>query len=72
MTAHEFWARINPDHTLTVPPEVAAQLQEKEMLRVVVIVSGQDEDEPWTDLTTEQFLRGYAPGDVIYDDLPAG
>ena len=32
--------------------------------------SGEDQD--WTRLAAEQFLRGYAPSDAIYDELSTG
>lgn len=30
------------------------------------------EDQDWAWLTAEQFLKGYAPSDAIYDKLSAG
>ncbi len=29
------------------------------------------EDQDWAHLTAKQFLKGYAPSDAIYDDLPS-
>ena len=71
MAALDFWATINPDHTLTLPPEVASKLDREQQVRVILITPGAD-DPTWEHLTADQFLNGYAPGDVIYDELPAG
>lgn len=30
------------------------------------------EDQDWAQLTAEQFLKGYASSDAIYDELPTG
>jgi len=68
MATLEFWARIKPDRTLDVPPDVADQLHADEPVRVIVIVPNGDEPS-WSDLTTDQFLRGYNAGDAIYDDV---
>jgi hypothetical protein len=35
-------------------------------------VSESTEDEAWQRLTTEQFFKGYAESDAIYDQLPGG
>jgi hypothetical protein len=72
MKALEFWAYINPDHTLTVPPEVAAQIEQKKPVRVLLLIPELGEDQDWAHLTSEQFLKGYAKIDAIYDELSAG
>ena len=71
MKTLEFRASLNPDRTLTVPPELAAQLRPEQPVRVILLVSDADEDGAWARLTAEQFLTGYADGDAIYDELPA-
>ncbi len=71
MRALEFQGRMNPDHTLTVPPEVAAQLEGAQSIRVILLVPDSEEDGDWMRLSAEQFLKGYADSDAIYDDLPA-
>jgi hypothetical protein len=72
MKALEFEAQLNPDHTLPVPQAVAAQIPQGERVRVLVLVSESTEDEAWQRLTTEQFFKGYAESDAIYDQLPGG
>jgi len=71
MKTLEFEASLNPDDSLTVPAEVAAQLKQAQPLRVIVVVPEPDDDErEWSRLTAEQFLAGYDEGDAIYDELP--
>ncbi|HEY7066013.1 MAG TPA: hypothetical protein VII06_31365 [Chloroflexota bacterium] len=72
MTALEFWTQVNPDDTFTVPAEVAAQLPREQRVRVIILVANESEPEAWAQLTADQFVRGYAPGDAIYDELSAG
>ena len=72
MKVLEFQTQLNPDHTLTVPPNVAQEIQGEEAVRVVLLVPDAAEDRSWAALTIEQFLRGYSDGDAIYDELSAG
>ena len=53
---------------LKVPDDVIDQLGDVAEVRVVVAVPEDDEDADWQRLTTEQFFRGYADSDSIYDD----
>lgn len=71
MRAFEFRARINPDHTLKLPNEVAAQVPRDEPVRIIVLLPDPDEEREWGRLAAEQFLQGYAESDAIYDELPA-
>jgi hypothetical protein len=72
MRVLEFETQLNPDHTLTVPPGVAQQIEGEEPLRVVLLVPDAAEDRSWAKLTAQQFLDGYSEGDAIYDQLSAG
>ena len=72
MKALEFQARINPDDTVTIPAHVAEQVRGDEPVRVILLVPDSAEDEDWSRMTAEQFLKGYAEGDTIYDKLPGG
>ncbi len=70
MKALEFQTTLNPDHTLTVPSEVAAQVSSASSLRIIVLVPEQHEDDTdWNRLAASQFLKGYAESDSIYDHL---
>ena len=68
----EFDAVLNPDRTLAVPEEVAAQVRPGEKVRVVLVVPEAAEDREWAELTADQFLKGYAEGDAVYDQLSGG
>jgi len=72
MKALEFEAQLNADQTLSVPQSVAAQIPQGETVRVLVLVSEPTEEEAWQRLATEQFFKGYAESDAIYDQLPGG
>lgn len=71
MKTLEFRAQLNSDSTLTVPAELAAQLEAHEPVRVILLVPDAGDNQDWSRLTADQFLGGYADGDAIYDDLPA-
>ncbi|MBI1929494.1 hypothetical protein HYR99_35270 [Candidatus Poribacteria bacterium] len=68
----EFQVHINPDHTVKVPPEIAAQIQQEQPIQVLFLIPESTEDQDWAHLTAEQFLKGYAESDAIYDELPTG
>jgi len=72
MPAWQFQTHLNPNQTVTVPPEIVAQLRPDETVHVVLKTAQDDEDQDWQHLAAEQFLQGYAPGDEIYDDFPTG
>jgi hypothetical protein len=72
MKHFEFDTYVNDDRTVKVPPEVAAQIERDCPVHVIVVVPDDTEDQQWTELTTQQFLRRYADSDWVYDDLPAG
>lgn len=68
----EFQATLRSDDTLCVPPEVARQFPRERPLRVLILVPGEDEDREWEQFTAEEFAKGYADGDAIYDQLSVG
>jgi len=74
MKAFEFETSLTSPNTLSIPPEIGAQLSSDQRVRVLLLVSDadEDEDEDWARLTTEQFLKGYDDSDAIYDNLPGG
>ena len=67
-TTLEFESRPNEDGTLPTPPGIAAQLKGVDSVQVLVVLPA-SVDEDWAALTREQFLKGYADGDAIYDQL---
>jgi hypothetical protein len=64
----EFDSHPNEDGTLPTPPGIAALLKGVESVRVLVVLPSAG-DEEWAELTREQFFKGYAEGDAIYDQL---
>ena len=72
MKTLEFDAQISPDSTLKVPGAFATQIEANQPVHVVLLVPELGEDQDWSQLTAEQFLKGYADSDAIYDDLPSG
>jgi len=69
MRAFEFKSSLSPDGTLPVPQNVAEQLGKDQPVRVIVLIPEADEEPEWAQLTRDQFLKGYAESDAIYDEL---
>jgi hypothetical protein len=65
----QFDSHCNPDGSVIIPADVAAQLQPSDALRVVISTDQDPEAAEWQRMTAEQFLEGYVPGDEIYDLL---
>ncbi len=72
MKALEFRASVNPDNTLTVPSEIAAQVPPGLAVRVLMLLPEAEDNKEWAELTAEQFLQGYSESDRIYDPLSTG
>jgi hypothetical protein len=68
----DFQAQMNPDGTLTVPPQLVQQIGEVRLIRVVLVLAESSEEEDWARVTREQFLRGYSEDDDVYDQLSVG
>jgi hypothetical protein len=70
MKALEFQATLNADHTLTVPPLIADQVAPDSPLRIILLFPEEkSQDVDWNRLAAEQFLKGYAQSDSIYDNV---
>jgi hypothetical protein len=68
MKAIEFIAHLEKD-MLTIPNDICAQLSENQRLRVILLLDDPDEEErDYQKLNQEQFLKGYAEIDSIYDN----
>jgi len=65
----EFETNINDDQTVTVPKDVAAQIEQNRPVRVVVLVPDRFDEQQWNQVTADQFLKGYADPDAVYDDV---
>ena len=71
MKAFEFQIESPADGIIALPPNIADEVAAATHVKVIVLLNN-DDDEAWQNLTTEQFFRGYAPSDAIYDDLSPG
>ena len=72
MKAVEFQSQLNPDQTLTVPASVVGDIPIGQTVRVLVLLAESDTDQEWDQLTAEEFGRGYADTDAVYDQLSTG
>ena len=69
MKAVEFQSELRPDHTLNVPAAVLEHIPRGQILRVLVLVPEDTEDQVWEQLAAAEFGMGYADSDAIYDQL---
>jgi hypothetical protein len=69
MKAVEFQSELRPDHTLSVPAGVVERLPRGHLLRVLVLVPEDAEDQAWEELAAAELGMGYTEGDAIYDHL---
>lgn len=73
MKIFEFTTRINSDGTLTIPPEVLADLEGEDEVTIQLWAPKDiNEDKEWAALSAEQFLKDSDEEDSIYDDLSGG
>lgn len=70
MKAFEFHGHPTSDGSIQLPADVVSQLDPAREVKVIVLVPD-DEDRAWTRFGMDQFAKGYAPTDNIYDDLCA-
>lgn len=71
MKAIEFSTKLSDNNRIEIPDYFADELVKNGSVRVIVLIderkTGNDE-EKWDNLATEQFLKGYAASDSIYDN----
>jgi hypothetical protein len=72
MKALEFQSQVNPDQTLTIPPSVMDAVPIRQTVRVLILFPENDNDREWEQLAAEEFGRGYADTDALYDSLSTG
>jgi len=70
MQQFEFQTVLPADAIVTVPPEIAVQVEPNRPIRIVMLVPDPQQEREWSALTARQFLHGYADEDAIYDRLP--
>lgn len=62
----EFQTELTGDSSLSLPPEVVAQLPRSGWATVVLLVQDA-EDAEWRSCAYEQFMRDDDPQDAVYD-----
>ena len=67
MKTLEFDATLNADSSLRVPQELAAQIPQKQVVRVIVLLGDDAGADDWRRAAADQFLAGYSESDQIYD-----
>jgi hypothetical protein len=72
MKAVEFRSQRNPDQTLTISTSVLDAIPIGQTVRVLILLPENDADAEWEQEAAEEFGRGYAETDAIYDQLSAG
>ena len=71
MKAYEFPGKVDSRGNLEVPNDVVEMLPDNVTVRVIIVVdepNDKNEGDDWSRLTAEQFLKGYADVDAIYDN----
>jgi hypothetical protein len=69
MKAFEFETTLTADRAVNLPSELRTQLAPGSSIRVILLLPELNEDQEWARLTAEQFFKGYAESDTVYDDL---
>jgi hypothetical protein len=72
MKAIEFQSQLKSDQTLTVPDSVLDTIPIGQTIRVLILLPESDDDPEWDRRAAEEFGRGYADTDAIYDQRLTG
>jgi hypothetical protein len=72
MKAIEFQSTLTEDRTLAVPASVLGVIPVGQAVRVLILLPDDDDDREWERRAAEEFGRGYADTDAIYDQLSTG
>jgi hypothetical protein len=72
MKAVEFQAQLNPDGTLAIPESLLSTVPVGQTVRVIVLVPENELDQEWEQTAAEDFGKGYAETDAIYDQISGG
>jgi hypothetical protein len=63
----EFETELQDTPFLRVPKEASARLPKSGHAKVIVLVSGDAEDTPWSKAAYEQFMKEDSAEDSVYD-----
>ena len=69
MKAFEFQTNLTSNRMLDLPANLKALIEPGSSIRVILLLADSSEESDWKHLTAEQFLKGYAESDSIYDKL---
>lgn len=72
MKVYEFPGKVDSGGNLEVPNDVLELLPDNGTVRVIIVVeepTDTGENADWSRLGAEQFLKGYADVDAIYDNV---
>jgi hypothetical protein len=69
MKAVEFESSITQEGTITLPPELTAEVPVGEQLRVVVMWEPSGSDAAWRSAGRQRFEAAYCPEDAVYEQL---
>ena len=67
MKAVEFESSITLEGTITLPPELTAEVPVGEQLRVVVMWEPSGSDAAWRSAGRQRFEAAYCPEDAVYE-----
>lgn len=68
MKALEFDGQVENSGRIRIPPEVASQIPEGSVVRVIVLLDA-GEDESWRRLGFDRFSAAYSEEDAVYEKL---
>jgi len=71
MKALEFDTQVANRDQIRVPPDVADQIPEGSVLRVILLLDS-GEDEGWKQLSLDRFSAAYSEEDAVYEKLDYG
>ena len=71
MKALEFDTQLANHDQIRVPAEVADQIPEGSVLRVILLLE-RGEDEGWSQLSLDRFAAAYSEEDAVYEKLEYG
>ncbi|MGA2712310.1 MAG: hypothetical protein ABSG41_04320 [Bryobacteraceae bacterium] len=75
MKALEFDSQVANHDQIRVPPDVAAQIPEGSVVRVILLVGASadtGDDEGWRQLSLDRFSAAYSDEDAVYEKLDHG
>jgi hypothetical protein len=69
MKAYEFPIILNERGGIDLPPHVKAALEPGSVGKLLLLVEEEeDEDRVWEEMAAQDFFKGYAEEDAIYDN----